>query len=71
MARLASSKFWRSSTSKKVDPAPQQQVIDLLRDVCRHEGVALLLVTHAEEVSKQFDRVVDFAQINHVMERVD
>ena len=29
-----------------IDPAHQQQVIDLLREVCRGENVAMLLVTH-------------------------
>ncbi len=30
-----------------IDPAHQQQVIDLLREVCRAENVAMLLVTHS------------------------
>ena len=40
-----------------IDPAHQQQVIDLLREVCRAENVAMLLVTHSEEVAGQFERV--------------
>jgi ABC-type lipoprotein export system ATPase subunit len=47
-----------------VDPAHQQQVIDLLREVCRDENVAMLLVTHADEVANQFDRVEYLDQIN-------
>jgi putative ABC transport system ATP-binding protein len=47
-----------------VDPAHQQQVIDLLRKVCRDENVAMLLVTHADEVAAQFDRVEYLEQIN-------
>ena len=34
-----------------IDPAHQQQVIDLLREVCRAENVAMLLVTHSPEVA--------------------
>jgi putative ABC transport system ATP-binding protein len=49
-----------------VDPGHQQQVVDLLREACRRENVALLLVTHADEVADQFERVLDFAEINHV-----
>ena len=34
-----------------VDQANQQQVIDLIRGTCDEENVALLMVTHAAEVS--------------------
>jgi putative ABC transport system ATP-binding protein len=47
-----------------VDPTHQQQVIDLLRQVCRDENVAMLLVTHADEVAAQFDRIEHLEQIN-------
>ena len=50
-----------------VDPAHQQQVIDLLRGVCRDEDVAMLLVTHSNEVSDQFDRVEQLEEVNRVM----
>ncbi len=49
-----------------IDPAHQQQVIDLLREVCDADQVALLLVTHSPEVSEQFDRVEALEQINRV-----
>ena len=49
-----------------IDPAHQQQVIDLLREACRSENVAMLLVTHAPEVSDQFERVEYLEQINRV-----
>ncbi|MBN1853611.1 MAG: ABC transporter ATP-binding protein [Pirellulales bacterium] len=49
-----------------IDPAHQQQVIDLLRKVCLQENVALLLVTHADVISSQFPRVIDFATMNQV-----
>ena len=50
-----------------IDPGHQQQVIDLLRDVCRGENVAMLLVTHAEEVAQQFDRVEHLEELNRVV----
>jgi len=50
-----------------IDPAHQQQVVDLLREVCQAEKVAMLLVTHAPEVSGQFSRVEQLDEINRVM----
>jgi putative ABC transport system ATP-binding protein len=50
-----------------IDPAHQQAVIDLLRDVCRAESVAMLLVTHSDEVSEQFERVEHLEKLNRVM----
>ncbi len=47
-----------------IDSANQQQVIDLLRDTCREENVALLIVTHAPEVADQFDRVDHLEKLN-------
>ena len=47
-----------------VDPAHQQQIIDLLREACRRENIAMLLVTHAPEVSRQFERVEELDQVN-------
>jgi len=47
-----------------VDPAHQQQVIDLLRGACRRENIAMLLVTHAPEVSGQFERVEQLDEVN-------
>ena len=49
-----------------VDPANQQNVVDLIRDTCRDEGVALLMVTHSMEVAEQFDRVDRLDEINRV-----
>jgi ABC-type lipoprotein export system ATPase subunit len=49
-----------------IDPAHQQQVIDLLREVCAAENVAMLLVTHADEVSNQFQRVEHLESLNQV-----
>jgi putative ABC transport system ATP-binding protein len=50
-----------------IDPAHQQQVIDLLREVCRDENVAMLLVTHADEVANQFERVEHLEELNRVI----
>ena len=48
-----------------VDSGHQQQIIDLVRETCQEENVALLLVTHTPEVAEQFsrvDRLEDFNQ---------
>jgi len=50
-----------------IDPGHQQQVIDLLREACRGENVAMLLVTHAEEVANQFERVEHLEELNRVV----
>lgn len=47
-----------------VDPGHQQQVIDLLREACRRENIAMLLVTHSPEVSQQFSRVEELEAVN-------
>jgi ABC-type lipoprotein export system ATPase subunit len=47
-----------------VDSAHQQQVIDLLRGTCTEQGVALLVVTHAPEVARQFQRRLRLEDFN-------
>ncbi len=47
-----------------VDTRHQQQVIELVRESCRAENVALLLVTHGAEVAEQFERVENLEQFN-------
>jgi putative ABC transport system ATP-binding protein len=47
-----------------VDAMHQQQIVDLVRDTCREEGISLVLVTHASEVAHQFDRLEHLEQIN-------
>ena len=47
-----------------IDPAHQQQVIDLLRSACERETIAMLLVTHSPEVSQQFERVEQLENVN-------
>ncbi len=50
-----------------VDPGHQQQVIDLIREACQQEKIAMLLVTHANEVAEQFERVIALEELNRVM----
>jgi putative ABC transport system ATP-binding protein len=50
-----------------IDPSHQQQVINLLREVCRSENVAMLLVTHSDEVARQFERVEHLEKLNQAL----
>jgi putative ABC transport system ATP-binding protein len=50
-----------------VDTGHQQQIVDLLRETCREENVALLIVTHSREVADQFERVEPLEEINAVV----
>jgi len=50
-----------------VDSGHQQQVLDLLRQTCREENVALVLVTHTPVVASQFDRVERLEEFNLVV----
>ncbi len=47
-----------------VDTRNQQQVIDLIRNNCKQDNIALLIVTHTPEVAQQFERVVNLEKIN-------
>jgi putative ABC transport system ATP-binding protein len=49
-----------------VDTRHQQEIIDLLRQTCREDGVALVLVTHEPDVATQFDRVDRLQDFNRV-----
>jgi ABC-type lipoprotein export system ATPase subunit len=51
-----------------IDARNQQQVLDLIRETCREEKVALLLVTHAPIVAEQFERVEKLEELNRVNE---
>ncbi len=48
------------------DRCESTRIIQLIRDVCTDEGVAILLVTHSDDVARQFSRVVRFETINLV-----
>jgi len=50
-----------------IDSRHQKIVIDLLRDTCSEEQVALVLVTHADDVAGQFDRVERLEKINRAV----
>ena len=50
-----------------VDPQNQRQVVELIRQRCAAENVALLLVTHSHEVATQFDRVEQLTELNRVV----
>lgn len=53
-----------------VDAGHQQQILDLIRETCREENVALIIVTHSHEVAGQFSRVDRLEQFNLVAQRV-
>jgi len=50
-----------------VDAGHQQAIVDLLRETCREENVAVLLVTHTPQVAQQFDRVENLEQFNRAV----
>ena len=50
-----------------IDPANQQKIIDLLRQCCRDENIAMLLVTHSLTIAEQFDRVEKLDNINRAV----
>jgi ABC-type lipoprotein export system ATPase subunit len=47
-----------------VDAGNQQAILDLIRQSCREENVALLLVTHSNDVAKQFSRIDRLDEFN-------
>jgi putative ABC transport system ATP-binding protein len=50
-----------------VDPANQQNIINLIRGTCQEENVALIVVTHGQEVAEQFQRVDRLEEINQAV----
>ncbi len=50
-----------------LDPRHGTEALTLIRDVCREQGAALLLVSHDPAVLSQFDRVDDLAVLNRAM----
>jgi ABC-type lipoprotein export system ATPase subunit len=52
-----------------VDPANQERVIELIRQSCEEENIALLMVTHSQEVASQFQRVDRLTEINLIGRR--
>jgi putative ABC transport system ATP-binding protein len=47
-----------------VDAGHQQQIVDVIRETCAEENVALMLITHTPEVAEQFDRVDHLEEFN-------
>ncbi len=47
-----------------LDHKRAREALALIREVCRENGAALLLVSHDEEVLRQFELRRDFAEIN-------
>ena len=50
-----------------VDPLNQQQIVDLIKDSCQQENIAMILVTHSMQVAEQFERVDKLQEINRVV----
>lgn len=49
-----------------VDPANQTKVLEMIRETCREENCALVLVTHSMEVAGEFERVEQLKSLNKV-----
>ena len=52
-----------------VDPANQQQIVELIRETCRDEEIAMIMVTHSMEVASQFERVDKLENVNLVVSK--
>ncbi len=50
-----------------LDARNAKEALALIREVCREEGAALLLVSHDEGVLAQFEDVRDFAELNRAV----
>ena len=53
-----------------VDSRNQQSIIDLIKQTCEENNVALVLVTHSTDVAKQFDRIDKLEDMNHAASNV-
>ena len=47
-----------------VDLANQTRIVELIREQCRRENVALLVITHDDSLAAEFDRRVELREIN-------
>ena len=50
-----------------IDPHNQKQIVSLIREACREDEIALVMVTHSMEVAEEFDRVDQLAELNLVV----
>ena len=64
--------LYRARVTRERKTEKQYRIADVepLRESCREQKVALLLVTHSPEVAKQFDRVERLAEFNRVNDSV-
>ena len=53
-----------------LDPVRAQESIDLLIEVCREAGAALLVVSHDADVLSRFERVQDLSRVNRAIASV-
>ncbi len=53
-----------------VDPANQDTILKLIREMCREFSVSLLLVTHDPEIAGKFDRVASLKDFNAVLSTI-
>lgn len=51
-----------------LDPKNARESLELIRETCRENGAALLLVSHDPGVLGRFDEVRDFAQLNRALQ---
>lgn len=51
-----------------LDPRNKAQVVDMLQNMCSEQGSTLILVSHEENVIKQFEHTVRFSDINRAYE---
>lgn len=52
-----------------LDSHRAHEAIELIRQICSENGAALLLVSHDQNVLKQFDKVEQLANINRILDR--
>ena len=50
-----------------IDPHNQKQIVSLIREACREDEIALVMVSHSMEVAEEFDRVDQLAELNLVV----
>jgi putative ABC transport system ATP-binding protein len=53
-----------------LDRRNAREALALIRETCRENGAALLLVSHDPEVLGAFEDVSDFAEINRALQEV-
>lgn len=53
-----------------VDAANQQKIIDLIRETCQEEQIALIMVTHDLKLAQQFPRIERLEDLNRVLQSV-